>query len=502
MPQVPDRTARWFWLLVVAHVSVWTLVPALTQRNAPLDIVEMLFFGREWQWGYFKHPPLASWIAEAAYQLSGGQVWAVYLVAQLSVAVCFWAVWRLGRELLAPRTALLGVMLLEASWNYNLASTEFNNNVGLYPFWTLAVLMAYWALTDGRNRFWIATGLALGLAMLAKYTAVVLAGAMFLFLLAEPTARTWWRRPGPYLTILAALLVFQPHLSWAAAQRFPAIDFALARSQGEGRVWDHLLGPLAFAAAQLLSLAPTAFVLAALVRKRFELRPLRPTERLRRRFLLAMVLGPFALCLILAAVGALWFRAAYGSVLWPYAGLLVLYSFRLDGSRKAWRDAWTALAIVAVALFAATLTRNLAGPYLQHKPSRSHFAGRLLAERVEGIWRSRFDAPLAVAAGEWWLAGNVALYGPSRAHVWGGSDPDLADFAPHYAAWLNDESFRASGGVILWNADRPRRKILQALELRFPELEVLPPVVLPWQTGASLPPARIGIALLPPGLRR
>jgi 4-amino-4-deoxy-L-arabinose transferase-like glycosyltransferase len=497
--QAFDPTIRWFWLLVVAHVAMWTLLPTLTQPNAPLDIVEMLFFGREWQWGYFKHPPLPSWLAEIAYQLSGGHVWGVYLVAQLSVALCFWSVWRLGRELLPPRAALLGAMLLEASWNYNFASTEFNNNVGLYPFWTLAILMAYWALTDGRYRFWVGTGLALGLAMLAKYTAVVLVGAMVLFLLLEPTARAHWRRPGPYLTILAAAAVFLPHVLWAASQGFPAIRFALDRTQGAGHLLDHLRYPLSFAGAQLLCLLPTAFVLAAVVRRPFQFRQFGPQERTGHNFLLAMVLGPFVLCVVLSALRALRLRAAYGSQLWAYAGLMVLYGLRLNGARRAWRNAWLALALVAVVLFSVALVRNVAGPRLQHKPSRVHFGGRLLAEQVEQIWESRFHRPLPVAAGEWWLAGNVALYGPSRAHVWGGSDPDLSDFGPHYAAWLSDDSLRATGGVVLWNDARLKGKLPEGLVARFPHAEVLAPLTIPYQTRAPLPPVRVGVAIIPPG---
>jgi 4-amino-4-deoxy-L-arabinose transferase-like glycosyltransferase len=493
-----DPTIRWFWLLVGAHVAAWTLLPTLAQPNAPLDIVEMLFFGREWQWGYFKHPPLPSWLAELAYQLSGGHVWGVYLVAQLSVALCFWSVWRLGRELLPPRVALLGALLLEASWNYNFASTEFNNNVGLYPFWTLAILMAYWALTDGRHRFWIGAGVALGLALLAKYTAVVLVGAMVLFLLLEPAARVHWRRPGPYLTMLAASAVFLPHVLWAASQGFPAIRFALDRTQGAGHLVDHLRYPLSFAGEQLLSLLPTAIVLAAVVRRRIQLRPLSPQERLHRNFLCAMVLGPFALCVLISAWKALRLRAAYGSQLWPYAGLLVLYCFRLQGSRRAWRHAWMALALIAVALFGVSAVRIVAGPQLQQKPSRVHFGGRLLAEQVEQIWQSRFHRPLPVAAGEWWLAGNVALYGPSRAHVWGGSDPDLSDFGPHYAAWLSDASLRATGGVVLWNDARLGGKLPAGLAARFPHLEVLPPLTIPYQTSAPLPPVRVGLAVIPP----
>lgn len=495
----PPAATRWFLALVVGHVVVWTLLPTLAQPNAPLDIVEMLFFGREWQWGYYKHPPLTMWMAEVAFRLCGDRVWGVYLLSQLCVALCFWSVWRLAREFVEPRAALLAALLLEVSWNDTGGSTEFNNNVSLYPFWTLAILLAFRALDDGRTRFWIGTGAALGLGMLAKYTAAVLAGTMLLYMLADPEARRQWRRPGPWLALGTAFLVFLPHGWWAWDRGFPAIRFALERGQGAGRTVDHVLAPLAFAGSQLAIIVPTAMVLAPLVMRPVRLQPFPADARWRRRFLVAMVGGPFALCLLVAGGKGLWFGPAHGSQLWPYAGLLAVSCLRLDDAPRSWRAAWITWSILAVAMLGAWIARPLVGPHLRHKPSRIHFAGQRLAAEVEAIWRSRFDEPLPVAAGAWWLAANVALYGPSRAHVAGGSGPDDPDFSSRQAEWFSDEVFRRRGGVILWNADASGLDLPEAIRARFPAAAVLPPLTLPWQTSAPLPPLRVGIALLPPG---
>ena len=58
---------RWFdrcaFLVIAIHMLVWTLVPTLVNRNLPLDVVEALAWGHEWEWGYEKHPPLSAWAA-------------------------------------------------------------------------------------------------------------------------------------------------------------------------------------------------------------------------------------------------------------------------------------------------------------------------------------------------------------------------------------------------------------------------------------------------------
>ena len=110
-PDEDSAAGRVLLLFVAAHVAVWTLLPALLFKNAPLDVVEMRYLGGQWMLGYHKHPPLAGWMGEGAALLCGGSMWGVYLVSQICMACVFWAVWRLGRELLSPRLALLGACL-------------------------------------------------------------------------------------------------------------------------------------------------------------------------------------------------------------------------------------------------------------------------------------------------------------------------------------------------------------------------------------------------------
>ena len=44
------------------HAAVWTALPALLYPNLPLDLIEALIYGREWQLGYDKLPPLPWWL--------------------------------------------------------------------------------------------------------------------------------------------------------------------------------------------------------------------------------------------------------------------------------------------------------------------------------------------------------------------------------------------------------------------------------------------------------
>ena len=55
---IERRPQTAFAVFLALHVVVWTALPALLYPNLPLDLIEALTYGREWQLGYDKLPPL------------------------------------------------------------------------------------------------------------------------------------------------------------------------------------------------------------------------------------------------------------------------------------------------------------------------------------------------------------------------------------------------------------------------------------------------------------
>ena len=69
--------------------------------------------GKEWQLGYWKHPPLPWWVTDLAYRLTG-VIDAVYVLGPLAAVICFYAVWLLARDVTDELKALIAVAALEA----------------------------------------------------------------------------------------------------------------------------------------------------------------------------------------------------------------------------------------------------------------------------------------------------------------------------------------------------------------------------------------------------
>src|ERR1700740_1164997 len=110
MPKLTDaieqHPVRVFLVVLFLHAVVWTALPALFFRNLPLDLIEALVYGREWQLGYDKLPPLPWWLAASAWQLCGADVF-YYALSQIAVLTAFALVFAMARPLAGAAGALV-----------------------------------------------------------------------------------------------------------------------------------------------------------------------------------------------------------------------------------------------------------------------------------------------------------------------------------------------------------------------------------------------------------
>ncbi|MDB2515468.1 glycosyltransferase family 39 protein, partial [Candidatus Pelagibacter bacterium] len=140
-----------FYIFVITHLFLWTLVPSITNNNLPLDTIEALAWGSNIDWGFNKHPPASAFFLEIFYQIFGAQDWAYYLLSQIFVVSTFVIVFKFSEELFKNKTlSLISVILLEGIYFYNFTTPEFNVNVCQLPFWSLCVYYS-WKLFDNQK---------------------------------------------------------------------------------------------------------------------------------------------------------------------------------------------------------------------------------------------------------------------------------------------------------------------------------------------------------------
>ena len=108
-----NNTQKIYYLFLFSHLIIWTLVPAISNINLPLDTIEALAWGSNLDWGFSKHPPLSAFFAELFFKLFGNQDWAFYLLSQIFVLTAFIAIFKLSNQLFKKeKLALISIFLL------------------------------------------------------------------------------------------------------------------------------------------------------------------------------------------------------------------------------------------------------------------------------------------------------------------------------------------------------------------------------------------------------
>ena len=144
---------------LTTHLLVWTLIPAFSNINLPLDTIEALAWGSHLDWGYSKHPPLSAWAVEIFYQIFGNQDWAYYFLSQLFVVITFFIIFQFSKDFFKDETfCLISVLLLEGIYFYNFTTPEFNVNVCQLPFWALTVYYFWRGLKKDDINSWVLFG--------------------------------------------------------------------------------------------------------------------------------------------------------------------------------------------------------------------------------------------------------------------------------------------------------------------------------------------------------
>ena len=491
LSQETCRPGAILWAFVTCHLVVWTLTPSLSQPNGPLDVIELLNWGSHWQWGYEKHPPLPAWIAEAFAQVAGKSVWGVYLASQIAVCACFWAVWRFARDSVSPAHALLSVLLLEAVYYYNYTSPEFRHDVLQLPIWALTVLFLWRSLNSGRIGYWLLCGVMVGLGLLTKYNMMFLLVTWSVFMLVNSQARQHLAKPGPYVALSVAALIFAPHLLWLVDNGFPTITYALARAEGRGRLIDHLVYPVEFALSQVLALVPL-FILVGLLIPRSTWNQGEATPRgFSRAFLFTAAFGPFLVYLFASALIGFRLRSMWGTPLWSFIGVFIFFSVRPALTQKGLRRFTYAFFSFAALWVISFIGQFVVGPTLTGVVKRGHFPGQAIAAHVSTQWVKNYGRPLPIVGGDRWMAENIGFYSPDRPDVY-------TDLDPKKSPWTSDEDFERRGGVIIWSAVTDGNALPDPWRRRFPSAVVQPAASFAPQTSAAVPPVRIGWAIVAP----
>ncbi len=171
-------------------------------------------------WSYYSKGPGVALAIKATTAVFGKSALGVRILSPLLGLATSWLLFRLGTRLVGRNSAIWAVAMLNVTPIFNAGSILLTIDPLLIFFW-VAAMNAFWSALEAKNPraelgWWIATGLAIGLGFLCKYTAVVQVISIAIFLLARPELRPEFRKPGLYAMLGAILLCTTPVLVWNA----------------------------------------------------------------------------------------------------------------------------------------------------------------------------------------------------------------------------------------------------------------------------------------------
>ena len=165
--QIKKNINKNLTIFLFAHLVLWTLIPAISNNNLPLDTIEHLAWATDLQFGYGKHPPLVAWILGFFYKIFGSKDWSYYFLSQLFIILSFFTIYKFAKFFFTKNIyCLISVMLLEGIYFYNYTTPEFNVYISELPFWTLTVYCAYKSITGNNIKHWLLLGLFGGIGFL------------------------------------------------------------------------------------------------------------------------------------------------------------------------------------------------------------------------------------------------------------------------------------------------------------------------------------------------
>jgi 4-amino-4-deoxy-L-arabinose transferase-like glycosyltransferase len=250
--------------IALALIAIVLILRALMAALLPLSADEAYYW--LWSlhpaWGYLDHPPMIAWLIAPGTALFGATSLGVRFAGLVLSIPATWLVWNTATLVFrddrrAALAALFFNLTLMASVELLAATPDMPSVVtAAAMLWTLAKLQA-----SGNGRWWLAYGVAAGLGLLSKYSALFLGLGTLIWLVADPRGRTWLRTPWPYLAALVALAIFAPHLVWQSQHQWQTFAFQFSRVAG-GHPTLRFVGE--FLAAQLGLATPVIFVLMLL----------------------------------------------------------------------------------------------------------------------------------------------------------------------------------------------------------------------------------------------
>lgn len=235
---------EWKWNFRFLNLLIiTTLLRIIFGALAELKYEEAYYwlYSQHMDWSYFDHPPLVGWLIYISTKLGGdAEIW-VRLPTILCFAGALFFIHRLACDLFGAKTGFITAVLASLLPAFEIYSIFVFPDAPLLLFWSAVMCFGYRLYEDEKPIWWLAIGVATGLAMLAKYPGMLAPLAPILIIAIKKKYNLFkcWQF---YVGIVLCWLVFSPVIYWNSQHEWASFLFQGVSRFFEANSWLDIFG--------------------------------------------------------------------------------------------------------------------------------------------------------------------------------------------------------------------------------------------------------------------
>lgn len=418
---------------------VWWAAFSISRHSLDsADMVENYAWGKEWQWGTNKHPPLFGWIAAAWFSLFPTTDWAYYLLNELNLGAALVLMALAMGRVLSPEKVLAAIILTSLCSHFGPDSGyKYNANTAQLPFiagFTWSMLHAI----EGRRPVWfILVGAFGAAAMLTKYYALVLFLAIGLGLLISLRPPPAELLKGLVLAAITALVLVSPHLIWSIQHGWPGLHYMHAAHEAADEITGFKAYLIAIWGGFLFSFVALIAWGGSLIRL--------PLSTFQAGHKPRLGLSILVLSVILTLLAA-WVQTISPVSSWLIPALLFLGWALIDLTPEKFDTAALARRLTFFGIFYLAATMAVATwwaiRFSTYPAPLPYTLPQTLASDVTRFYRETYGRPIQFVAGTFPLPYDLAFYSPNHPHGLYGLDLSQSQ-------WIDNRALEAGTKVVV-----------------------------------------------------
>ena len=478
--------------LLAMFVVTWTLYGVISSAPAAIhnDMAEAYVWGREYQLGYFQHPPFWAWIAGLWFEVFPRTDWAFTLLAMLNAGLGLYGSWMLIGDFADGNRRLTATVLLLLTPFYTFLAFKYNANSIFLSLWPWTMHFFVRSIDNRRLPDAVLFGLFMGLALLSKYFALILGATCFAAALVHPARWKYFTSASPYVSLMVAALLLAPHVWWLARSDAPPVHYFMTKTDLATTTTliacaTLLAGVVAFHSIIITLIAltkgPSSKPWVVALRARW--------SEPRFRVLTILAVLPLALTLAAGLVFRLRPSTNMTIAIFSLMPLLLLELAGGNGDERLYRLG--GVLVVGMTLAMLLLSPVIAFAKFSLGGDNNYFQPRKeLASEATRIWHETTGTPLRYVAGSQRYENAVAFYSHDRPHV-------FIHFDVHQAPWVTAQDIDRAGLLVVCAKEDKRCRAASAT-LSMPQASRTELTLAHSFWGFTAPPSSFIVTVVPP----